>query len=337
MNAKPPILVLILFAFLVNISRVESLYSLDVTIQTDPLKSYKGLVKIAGNVTYEGELVQNGLIGIQVENHPLNPSQSKTVVMRTLPLNANQSLPFSLRILSLLPVDDYGNPKPSTKRGTYLWVNMTVKNKGLSPREAYLCITLADSGLVPLCVEKAIITMPAGAINIFMPRAYIPKWAAVGTAYIYGNIYNSWPKDGGDPVCSEKISNFDIEQPSSMSPPQPTQNGTYEMNFRLRPDMAWGTCQVNASAWSPSAGGYTGYSSADIEYWLPGDFNKDCDVDLYDAVGLLQRYGAKQGTPSYNEVYDIAMPPTPCHADGVIGIYDAVLMLTCYGVKPPNE
>jgi len=338
MNAKLALsIVLILLALLASISLVKSQQSLDVTVQTDPLKSYMELVSITGNVTYQGELVDNGLIGIQVENHPLNPSQSTTIVMRTLPLNPYQSFPFSLYIVSLLPVDDYGNPKPSTNRGTNIWVNMTVKNKGLSTREAYLCITILDRRLIPLGVETAIISMPGGATNMFMPRVYIPKWATVGTAYIYGDVYDSWPKDGGCPICPEKVSNFDIEQPSSTSSSQSTQNGTYEMNFRLRPDMAWGTCQVNASAWSPSAGGYKGRSSTNFEYWLPGDFDKDRDVDLYDAVGLLIRYGIKEGNPIYNEAYDIAMPPTPKHADGQIGLYDAVLMLTNYGVKPPIE
>jgi len=49
---------------------------------------------------------------------------------------------------------------------------------------------------------------------------------------------------------------------------------------------------------------------------LLGDLKEDCYVDLYDAVGLLQRYGTKEGNPSYDEAYDIAMPYTSEHADG---------------------
>ena len=332
MNVKPILLVvLILFAFAVNISQVKS-QSLNVTVQADRTQ-YMELVSIAGNVTYQGELVQNGLIGIQVENHPLDTPQVTTIVIRTLPLNPNQSFPFSIEIVCLIPVDENGDPKPSANRGNYIWFNMTVKNKGLSTREVYLCITILDRRLIPLGVEMATIMMPGGATNTFMPRVYIPRWATVGTAYICGNVYDSWPKDGGRPLCPEKVSNFNIEQPSSTSPNQPAQNGTYETHFRLRPDMAWGTCRVYALAWS---GGCTGFSTANFEYWLPGDFDKDCDVDVYDAVGLLQRYGSKEGNPLYGEIYDIAMPPTPAHADGEIGLYDAVLMLTNYGVKPPS-
>jgi hypothetical protein len=324
MNVKPILLVvLILFAFSVNISQVESQQSLDVTVQADRTQ-YMELVSIAGNVTYQGELVQNGLIGIQVENHPLDTSQVTTIVIRTLPLNSNQSFPFSIEIVCLLPVDENGDPKPSANRGNYIWFNMTVKNKGLSTREVYLCITILDRRLIPLGVEMAILMMPGGATNTFMPRVYIPRWATVGTAYICANVYDSWPKDRGHPLCPEKVSNFNIEQPSSTSPNQPAQNGTYETYFRLRPDMAWGTCRVYALARS---GGYTGFSTANFEYWLPGDFDEDCDVDLYDAVGLLKIYGSKEGQPKYNSTYDIAEPY------GIINLYDAVLMLAYYGTK----
>jgi len=54
----------------------------------------------------------------------------------------------------------------------------------------------------------------------------------------------------------------------------------------------------------------------------------DRDVDLYDAVKLLVRYGAKKGSPSYDPVCDI-------DGDGSIDLYDAVRLLTRYGQKDP--
>jgi len=268
MNTKLTVLiVLILFAFLVNISQVKSQFSLDVTVHTDK-ESYikRELVNVTGNVTYEGELVQNGLIGIQVEN-PL-----RTIAMRTLPLNPDQSFPFSIETTSLLPVDDYGNFKPSTERGKYLWFNMTVKNKGLSPQSVRVSITILDSGLIPLDMDTASFTLQPGKAGAFMPRMYIPNWATIGTAYIYANVYDEWPALMGRPLCPEKVSYFSIiesiyydEPPNATSPSQSTQNGTYQMNFRLPPDMQPGTYKVSASAWSPSAGGYTGLSSKGFE------------------------------------------------------------------------
>jgi PKD repeat protein len=269
MNVKPILLiVLILCASVVNISQVKSdPFSLDVTVQTDK-ESYlkRELVNVTGNVTYQGELVQNGLIGIQVEN-PL-----RTTMLRTLPLNANQSFPFSVEITSLLPVDDYGIFKPSTERGKYMWFNMTAKNKGVSPQSVLVSITILDNGLIPLDMDTASFTIQPGEAGAFMPRMYIPNWATVGTAYICANVYDEWPALMGRPLCPEKVSYFSIiesmyydEPPNATWPSQHNQNGTYKMDFRLPPDMQPGTNKISASAWSPSAGGYKGFSSKGFE------------------------------------------------------------------------
>lgn len=327
MNAKSLMFIglLLLALLLFNICEVKSSQSLDVTVNADKT-AYMKPVSITGNVSYQGELVVDGLVGVQVNE------QETPIVMRTLNLSTNPLGIFSIRIVSLLPVDEYGVFQPSVGKGNNIWISMMVKNKAFATRDVYLSITILDSRLTPLCTETSIVTIPGQEQATFMPRVYIQKWAAEGTAFILANVYDSWPRDGGRPWCPEKLSNFDIEQSSGGSlPSAPIQNGTYEVNFVLRPDMMWGTCQVNASAWSPSAGGYTGSSSVIFEYWLPGDFDKDDDVDVFDAVGLLIRYGSKEGDPIYDELYDITEPY------GQISLTDAVLMLLHYGVKRPNE
>jgi parallel beta-helix repeat protein len=59
---------------------------------------------------------------------------------------------------------------------------------------------------------------------------------------------------------------------------------------------------------------------------IPGDIDADKDVDLYDAVALLVRYGAKQDETSYNPNCDI-------DNDGQIFLFDAVILLGNYGQK----
>jgi hypothetical protein len=61
---------------------------------------------------------------------------------------------------------------------------------------------------------------------------------------------------------------------------------------------------------------------------IPGDVDCDRDVDLYDAVKLLVRYGAKKDQPEYDPNCDI-------DGDGHIDLYDAVMLLTHYGQKYP--
>ncbi len=327
MKRKPTmVVILILLTFFLSIPTVKSQLELDVTVEAQKT-AYVELANVKGNVSFLGELVENGLIGIQVDRG------ATPILMRTLQLTTKPTGTYSLEIASLLPVDEYGDYKPSTERGKYIWINMTIKNKSFKARDACIAVTILDSQLTPLAVEMATILMPGNSKATFMPRVYVQKWANVGTAFICGNVYNSsWPKNGGRPFCPEAVSNFNIEQSSSGTlPGAPVQNGTYQMSFRLRPDMMWGTCQVNVTAWSPSAGGYTGMSSTSFEYWLPGDFNHDNDVDLFDAVRLLLAYGSKEGDASYDSICDIAAPY------GAINLFDAVFLLKYYGVKTPQE
>ncbi len=57
---------------------------------------------------------------------------------------------------------------------------------------------------------------------------------------------------------------------------------------------------------------------------IPGDVDGDFDVDLYDAVKLLVRYGSEEPDSNYDPNCDI-------DNDGEIFLYDAVILLTHYG------
>lgn len=61
---------------------------------------------------------------------------------------------------------------------------------------------------------------------------------------------------------------------------------------------------------------------------IPGDVDGDFDVDLYDAVKLLVRYGVREDDPQYNAVYDI-------DEDGRMFLYDVIILLAHYGQKDP--
>lgn len=264
MNIKSASFILILlFAFSVNIYQVKSQDQLDVTVQTDK-ESYliRELVNVTGNVTYQGELVENGLIGLQVEN------PDRTILLRTLPLNPNQSLPFTLQTTSLLPVDEVGTYKPSIERNKYMWFSMKVANTGFTSKTVYVSISILDSGFIPLDLDMASFTIPPGGTGTFMPRMHIPNWATIGTAYIFANVYSNWPILHGRPLCPESASFFSIiestyydEPPNGTLPSLPSQNGTYEMNFRMPPDMTPDNYRVKAAAWSPWAFDSTGFSS----------------------------------------------------------------------------
>jgi hypothetical protein len=87
---------------------------------------------------------------------------------------------------------------------------------------------------------------------------------------------------------------------------------------------------LNTATWAK--GNYAISTCTHVIGWvivtIPGDVQGDFDVDLYDAVALLARYGAKRGNPQYSAVCDI-------DGDGDIDLYDAVILLTHYGQKYP--
>lgn len=72
----------------------------------------------------------------------------------------------------------------------------------------------------------------------------------------------------------------------------------------------------------------TAYCIKEICITIAGDVDADFDVDLYDAVKLLARYGAKEGDPNYDPNCDI-------NCNGKIYLYDAVILLSHYGQKDP--
>ena len=58
---------------------------------------------------------------------------------------------------------------------------------------------------------------------------------------------------------------------------------------------------------------------------IEGDFDCDCDVDIFDLVALARRFNAVVGDPLYDPVYDLK-------PDGVIDIFDLVIVAGQWGV-----
>jgi parallel beta-helix repeat protein len=229
--------------------------TLTFTILPDkPTYTQRELVTLKGNVTDDTcckGLVQSGLVGIQVEN-PL----STTISMRTLPLTNNNTENFPVEIVSLFMCDDGGNYKANIERDKNVYFKVVVKNKvWFEDRNMYISITIADKNLTPLETSQTSKAIPRGNTSYSMSRMYIPKWAAVGTAFIFATVYTDWPNDFGYPLCPEKTAYFNIIEsvyvvpPITIPPTEPMENGTFEMKLALPPDMIPGLYLVSAAAW----------------------------------------------------------------------------------------
>lgn len=229
---------------------------LEVTVTTDK-SSYvlREKVHVHGNVTYENQPVEEGLVGIQIEN-PLS-----NLVIRTVPTGTIVPGEWSVEVLSVLPCDSGGNPKNRFERGKWAYFKVTVKNNLVTPRNVLITINIYDSTLIPLGIGATQLTIDGGKTATFISGIWIANWASAGNAPAYANVYTDWPKNNGYPYSPEKTANFTIieseyeEPPNNPLPEQPVQNGTYKIQFRLSPEPLPGTYTVSVSAW------YKGYTS----------------------------------------------------------------------------
>jgi PKD repeat protein len=224
-----------------------------VTLSIDkPDYKQREVVTLNGTVTYDGNLVNDGLIAIEVEN------PNKPILLRTLPLSTNISTGFFyMQIESLYPCDDTANPIIYIVRGlyVYIYVYMEIKNNGVADRQVYASISIVDHNSIPLDSKWSSLTVKAGQSCVFMPRLNIPNWASVGTAKIYANIYSNLPEDEGYPMIPEVSAQIPILESIYVDPPEESeeqqlnQNGTYCLQFILPPDVLPGEYKVSVVAW----------------------------------------------------------------------------------------
>jgi parallel beta-helix repeat protein len=96
-------------------------------------------------------------------------------------------------------------------------------------------------------------------------------------------------------------------------------------------DFAKGNYTISASV-TPVSGETDITDNTCIDGWvvvtIPGDFNGDYYVEIYDIVKICWAYNTKQGDPEYKPVLDI-------DDDGDIDIFDVVIACVHYGQKDP--
>jgi len=244
------ILLLLVASILTQQVNADFIY---VTLSIDK-QNYKQreMVTINGTVTYNGNLVDDGLIAIEVEN------PNKPILLRTLPLSTNISTRyFYMQVESLYPCDGVANPITYVERGlnVYIYVYMKIKNNGVADKQVYTSISIVDSNSVLLDTKWGGLTVYAGQSCVFMPRLNIPNWASTGMAKIYANIYSDLPENGGYPMCPESSAQIPILESIYVDPPeddgnqQIIQNGTYRLQFILPPDVLPGEYKVSVVAW----------------------------------------------------------------------------------------
>lgn len=220
------------------------------------------MVHINGTALLNGQPAEEGLAAIQV-NDP-----NKTIVIRTVPIGSVPSKVWEFEIISLYPCDESGKPKYSFLLGKRAYFNITIKNNTPLTKHVLITINVYDNSSIPIGMMAAGLDIVGGHTASWLPSIYIEKWASNGSAVVYVNVYTDWPKDGGHPVCPEKMATFYLLKskyeesglPSSSETPS-NKNGTFKLNFRLSPEVPPGEYTVNVIACS---GGL--FSWASIEF-----------------------------------------------------------------------
>ena len=324
---KLTIFILLVLVATANISCAQ-IHPLEVTVKTDkPEYGYREMVTVYGNVTYNGEIVQEGLTAIQV----LTPS-NETIVLRTFPSGSTPSSSWVVEVLSIVPCDSNGTPRDYFTRNSFAYFNITIRNNGITPKETLIVLNVFDFDLTPIGFSYIIMTLAPETGNTAIISVYLYDWVSTGTALACANAYTDWPKNQGYPYCPEKNASFNITSTSSSILSTETLNngGNYQGNFHIPPEVppysnVKGTYYVAVAAFY---GGWTAFNNATftVDYQYPEDFEPDGDIDIYDVVKVTSVYGSSGGLPGWNPHLDV-------QPDGEINIYDVVKVTSLYGTE----
>ena len=119
----PAYIMLVALALTMIPKEVLSQFELEATVATDQASyQLRNAVEIYGNVTYLGQPVDEGLMGIQVRT-PLN-----NIVARTIPTGTEHTGGWDVEIVSLYASDDGGNPESAFTRGDRAYFTVAVRN-----------------------------------------------------------------------------------------------------------------------------------------------------------------------------------------------------------------
>jgi hypothetical protein len=328
---------LIILFFTAHPVLLQSQLEVTVTTQTKNYH-YRQLVNVYGNVTYNDELVSNGLVALQITfPHSLEGFN----VTRTVPANATPTENWKIEIASFSSTNSEGDPQTIFSKGGDAWFQVTIQNNEDFGDETILyTLTLCDSDSTPFKFHWVRTTIPAGGnfnelVRIDLNAYNGGTWVSTGIAKAYANVYTTWPSMGGSPYSPEKSAAFTITSsslqtiataPSPTIPAQTASNyNSYQASIRLPPAIPLGTYTITASAYYRGSTHSWTTTTFDREYELKGDIIYNRRIDIFDVVAVASAYGTKGGVPNWN-------PEADLDANGKVDIFDVVTVAGNYGV-----
>lgn len=327
-------LLLALINMVIVTPTVFSQSPLEVTVTTEKSAyHYRQLVNIYGNVTYDDELVQDGLVTIQLQD-----PNNNTLALRTVPANTTPVEDWTVEITSFLPTDSEGNPQDTFNKGSNAWFKTTVHNNDpFQSRTVLLIIVLCDVDSTPFKIHSLLTDINPEATVTEMVRLSLSaydggSWVSTGSATAYANVLTDWPSNGGYPYSPEKSTTFTITSGSGTTSASTSSTlqanessyNSYHTSIRLPPNVDLGAYKITVSAY------YSGFKNAfniaifNREYEIRGDILLDREINIFDIVIIASAYDTQGGDPKWD-------PEADLEPNGKVDIFDIVLVAGVYG------
>lgn len=318
-KTKATIIFLLCFSIFPCLASTSAQSTLSLTLSTNKQIYYTPCsVGVAGVLQDNGKAVNDGLVGLQIQD-----SSGVVIVSRTIMTGTTAPNYLSAQITSASMSDMSGNPQNEIQPGTLGYFAFSFVNN--NQNSMLITINIFDSSGMPIGVIYGKPTKSGTAILSIQ----IPSWAHAGTAYGYANMYSDWPSNGGTPIAQEQAFQFTISGNPTASSNPPTSygnQGAYSFSFTFPQGVMDGAYSVFASS---TYLGQTALQNASFSNSLPGDFNGDRKVDFNDFAIFVTSYTLyNHSSSNYNHMCDM-------NKDGKVDWNDFFTFTLDYGVSVP--
>lgn len=288
-------------------------------------------VNISGNVTWDGLVVTDALVAIEIQDRNGIP-----VILRTRPTGTIPT-PYVVQILNVTPCDDGGNPKSSFEREKFAYFKILLNNTASSLKYAVVTLNIFDSRDVPFEAAKLFEAYLHPGITELLVSAPIPQDIPLGDGVVHANAFTTLPSEGGFAYCEESSAFFSIvESEGSYGLLSFEQLAEASLNLTFLLDNYESTRRFGRGNYTIFATcqylTQTATLSKTFKVVLIGDINDDGWVELYDFFLLSLAFGSSPGDPNWNPLADVAPWPD---GDSIIELLDFFLVSQHFGENAP--
>lgn len=311
-------------------SKIVTVYALNLSVATSKARYERSdTAYVSGTFTWiPGSIpVMEGLVGVEIRA----PSGS-AFLFRTRPTSLIGQQEWPVNFTKFYPSDRNQVPKYSFKKGEEVWIFAEWKNFDVLAHPVTTCISLFDSNYAPIGPPDTTsggVLGPGLTVQRFFKATAISDLNILGGVTLYGSLFSDLPMNGGYAYSPEWTASFTITlsilvSQSATSKPAVELSSDGTYDFSFRFPFA-----------GASIGNYTVYASSQYYFtqvkgnvsftlFVMGDVNGDGIVDIYDAILLSNAYNSTPDKPNWN-------PRADFNNDNIVDIYDAIILASHYG------